>query len=143
MNHNLTVSKSILVNANADKVWDALTNPEIIKEYLYGTETVTNWKVGSPIIFQGEYDGKTYKDTGIILVNDPKTKLSYSYWSAFTGLEEKPKNYSNVTYLLKVINDNQTELSWIQKGFASEDAQKHSVTGMDAFLASIKAIIER
>ena len=53
MRNDLIVSKSIIVNANNDKVWKALTNPEIIKEYLYGTETLTDWKVGSEIIFQG------------------------------------------------------------------------------------------
>jgi uncharacterized protein YndB with AHSA1/START domain len=42
MNHNLEVSKSIIVNADVAKVWDALTNPEIIKEYLFGTETITD-----------------------------------------------------------------------------------------------------
>ena len=52
MRHDLTVSKSVITNANQDKVWNALTNPEIIKEYLFGTETITDWKVGSEIVFQ-------------------------------------------------------------------------------------------
>ena len=56
MNRNLKVSKSIEVNSNAKKVWDALTNPGKIKVYLFGTETITDWQIGSPIIFQGEYE---------------------------------------------------------------------------------------
>ncbi len=57
MNRNLKVSKSIEVNSNVKKVWDALTNPGKIKVYLFGTETITDWQIGSPIIFQGEYEG--------------------------------------------------------------------------------------
>ncbi len=142
MNHNLIVSKSIDINASPAKVWNALTNPEIIKEYLYGTETITDWKVGSAIIFQGEYKGQQYKDKGIVRENIPNELLSYSYWSGFSGTEDKAENYSLVTYQLKQ-NKNITTLTWTQKGFANEDGHKHSESGMDAFLVSIKKIIER
>lgn len=143
MNHDLIVSKSININADLSKVWNALTNPEIIKEYLFGTETITDWSVGSKIIFQGEYDGHKYKDEGIILENKAKKLLSYSYWSGFSGLENKPENYLTVTYTLKPRNNNSTELTWMQKGYANEEGHKHSSDGMEAFFEQIKAIAER
>jgi len=115
MRHDLTVSKSVIINANQDKVWNALTNPEIIKEYLFGTETLSDWKVGSEIVFQGEYEGHKYRDHGVIVENLPKQKLSYSYWSGFSGLGDKPENYSVITYTLTVRGNNQTELTWTQK----------------------------
>jgi uncharacterized protein YndB with AHSA1/START domain len=119
MRHDLEVSKSIDVNANPSKVWNALTNPEIIKEYLFGTETVTDWKVGSEIAFQGEYNGHKYRDHCKILQNVPNELLSYSYWTAFFGLEDMPENYSIVTYNLSPIDANHTKFSWTQKGFAN------------------------
>jgi len=143
MNHNLEVSKSILINADVSKVWNAMTNPEIIKEYLFGTETITDWKVGSEIIFQGEYQGHKYRDKGIVRENVLNQRISYNYWSAFTGLEDKPENYSLVTYVITQKDNNQTELTWIQKGFGDEKGYQHSMNGMDAFMQSIKAIIER
>lgn len=143
MNHNLIVSKSILVNASKQKVWEALTNPSIIKDYLYGTETITDWKVGNSIIFQGEYEGHQYKDHGFIVENNHLSKLSYSYWSGFSGLEDKPENYSLVTYSLLEKEHNQTELTWIQKGYVDEARHKHSNDGMLEFLGSIKAVIEK
>ena len=75
-----------------------ITNPEIIKEYLFGTETVTDWKVGNDIIFQGEYHGHKYRDHGVIKENIPHRRIAYSYWSGFSGLEDKPENYSMVIY---------------------------------------------
>jgi uncharacterized protein YndB with AHSA1/START domain len=143
MNHNLAVSKSVIINAPVSKVWKALTTPEIIKEYLYGTETVTDWKVGSEIIFQGEYQGHKYRDKGIILDNIKNERISYTYWSGFSGLEDKPENYSVVSYKLTPKGDNQTEFTWSQKGFANEEGHKHSESGMDAFLAKIKETVER
>ncbi len=84
MNKELTVTTSIEINADRAKVWDALTNPEKIKVYLFGTETLTDWKTGSEIIFQGEYQKHQYKDKGIILDIRTEELLQYSYWSGFT-----------------------------------------------------------
>ena len=140
---DLTVSKSVLINAPLSKVWDALTNPEIIKEYLFGTETITDWKVGSEVIFQGEYQGHKYKDKGLVVENMTNRILSYRYWTAFSGLEDKPENYSLVTYNLSLEPEELVNLTWTQNGFANEAGYNHSETGMDAFLQSIKQIIER
>ena len=101
MRHDLKVSNTIEINAESAAVWEALTNPELIKEYLYGTETVTDWKAGSEIIFQGEYQGQKYRDKGIIKEIVPGKFLSYTYWSGFTGLEDIPENYSLITYDLE------------------------------------------
>jgi hypothetical protein len=45
----LVVKKEIENNADVSKVWNALINPELIKQYLFGTEAVSEWKIGSPI----------------------------------------------------------------------------------------------
>ncbi|MBD2700421.1 SRPBCC domain-containing protein [Spirosoma sp. BT702] len=143
MRHDLIVSQSININASPNKVWNVLTNPVLISEYLYGTETVTDWKPGSEVIFQGEYAHQTYRDKGVVLENVPNQILSYSYWSGFSGAEDKPENYSTITYTLKPIDDKQTEFTWTQQGFATEDGYNHSLNGMEALLNQIKGIAER
>ena len=143
MNHDLEVSQSVDVNAPLAKVWDALINPDLIKEYLYGTETVTNWKVGSELVFQGEWEGHKYKDRGVIKEFVPLKKISYSYWSGFTGLEDKPENYSTVTYLLEQKDPNTVTFTWIQKGFKDETGYDHSKNGMPAFLEGVKKVMEK
>jgi uncharacterized protein YndB with AHSA1/START domain len=146
MRQDLIVSKSIDINASTTKVWDALTNPEIIKEYLFGTETITDWKVGSDIVFQGVYGDNneySYRDKGIVRENVLNELISYNYWSGFSGLEDKPENYSLVTYTLIDKGNNTTNFTWTQKGFATEEGYQHSAGGMDEFLKKIKEIIER
>jgi uncharacterized protein YndB with AHSA1/START domain len=143
MRQDLVVSKSVVINASAAKVWEVLTTPEIIKEYLFGTETITDWKPGSEVIFQGEYQGHKYRDKGLVVQNVLNSILSYRYWSGFSGLEDKPENYSLVTYTLAGEGNNSTKLTWTQQGFANEEGHKHSESGMDAFLQSIKQIVER
>lgn len=140
---DLEVSSSIEINATLERVWKGLTDPSIIKDYLFGTETVTDWKVGSEIVFQGEWEGKQYRDKGVILQIIPNELISYSYWSGFSGTEDKPENYSTVTYKIEPISDDKTKFTWIQKGFASEQNYEHSNSGMEEFLKGIKAVIEK
>lgn len=141
MNKELKVTISIEINADKAKVWDALTNPEKIKIYLFGTETLTDWKTGSEIIFQGEYQGHQYKDKGTILDIRTDELLQYSYWSGFTGLEDKPENYSLVTYKLDTTNG-KTLLTLTQTGFANEQAQQHSQAAWTNVLQQIKQMTE-
>ncbi len=143
MRHDLKVTGVVDINVPAARVWDVMTKPSIIKEYLFGTETVTDWKVGSEIIFQGEYGETSYRDKGVILENEPGALISYSYWSGFSGLEDKPENYNKVTYTITPKGANVTELQWIQEGFANEEGYNHSVNGMPQFMDQIKGIAER
>ena len=66
-----TLSTTMTINAPAAKVWEALMNPEKVKQYFFGTNVISEWKKGSPIIWEGEWEGKTYQDTGKILDIDP------------------------------------------------------------------------
>lgn len=141
MNKELTITTSIEINADKAKVWDALTNPEKIKVYLFGTETLTDWKIGSEIIFQGEYQGQQYKDKRTILDFKTDELLQYSYWTGFTGLEDKPENYSLVAYKLDTTNG-KTLLTLTQTGYANEQAQQHSQTLWTNVLQQIKQMTE-
>ena len=142
MNRNLKVSKSIEINSRAEDVWDVLINPEKIKVYLFGTETITDWKIGNPIIFQGEFEEQKYKDKGNVLENKENEILKYDYWSGFSGLEDKPENYSVVTYLIEKLSDNQVKFTWTQEGFANEEGRRHSENGLYGMLEQIKKLVE-
>ena len=141
MDRNLGVEKSIIIHASRPKIWKALTDPALIKEYLYGTETITDWKVGSHLTFRGEWQGKAYVDKGHILEFHPENLISYDYWSGFSGMPDAPENYSIVTYNLTDELDG-IRLNVRQQGFANEEAWKHSEEGWQEVLDKIKAIAE-
>src|SRR6185369_2441150 len=86
---------SVHIKAPIAKVWDAVVNPAQIKKYMFGTNTVSDWKVGSPITFSGEWEGKAYVDKGTILEIKKEKRLKYNYWSNFSGEKDEPANYSN------------------------------------------------
>lgn len=133
--------KTILINASSSEVWEALTSPDLIKKYLFGTETTSDWKVGSPIIFRGEWEGKFYEDKGTIKEIIPNKLLKYTYWSSMSGKEDKPENYANVIYELES-EGNQTLLTIIQDNIATEQSREHSENNWGMVLNSIKKLLE-
>jgi len=142
MNHSLTMQQTLLLNASPQTVWNALTNPQIIKQYLFGTETVTDWLPGSQIIFQGEYQGYQYKDKGVIQQIEPLQLLQYTYWSSFSGIPDLPENYSLVTYRLEPQPGNTTLLTLTQQGFTTPETLEHSQKNWAMVLGVMKDIVE-
>lgn len=135
------IEKTIIIEADYLKVWEGLTNPELIKQYMFGTEAISDWKEGNAIIFQGSYEGTTYKDKGIIRKFIPGRTLQYTYFSSFSGLEDKPENYHLITFELAA-EDNITELTLKQENIQSQEAQEHADTNWDFVLKKIKEILE-
>ena len=99
----LVAETSISIDAPAAAVWKAITTPALIKKYLMGTEVTSDWKVGSPIAYKGEYEGKAYQDKGMIKKIKPEKILQSTYWSSMGGKEDKPENYNLVTYTLSPV----------------------------------------
>ncbi|MGM8363326.1 SRPBCC domain-containing protein [Flavobacterium sp. ARAG 55.4] len=129
------------IAAPIEKVWDALINPKIVKQYFFGSSQETDWEVGSPILWTGEYEGTAYTDKGIVLEFFPNKKLSYSYLSSWSGLEDKPENYLLVTYEVKPI-DARTELTITQSNYDEEKA-KHSSENWAVVVDGLKNIVEK
>jgi uncharacterized protein YndB with AHSA1/START domain len=141
MKNNITGKASITIDAPATKVWEALTKPELIKKYLFGTDTHTTWEPGSPIKFTGEWEGKKYEDKGTILEVVPNKTLRYSYWSSMSGIEDKPENYVIVTNNLKEENG-KTELSLTQENIPDEKMKEHSEQNWKMVLEGMKKVVE-
>ena len=94
----LTAQVDKVIAATAPKIWKALTTPAALKQFFFGADVVTTWKVGSPIRMKGEFKGKTYEDKGDIVTFDAPRRLSFSHWSAMSGQADTPANYHLVTF---------------------------------------------
>lgn len=141
MSQQLIAKSTIKINTSAHQVWDALTNPALIKKYFFGTDAVSDWQVGSPITFTGEWEGKEYKDKGEIKAMTPEKLLRYTYLSSMSGKEDVPENYANVEYILSE-DDGVTTLTITQDGIADEKGQAESEKNWGMVLDGIKKMLE-
>ncbi len=141
MKQNLTAEATTTIHAPASKVWEALTRPELIKQYLFGSEVVTDWKVGSPIYYRGEWQGRPYEDKGTVLDVQPQKRLVSTHWSPLAGMPDIPENYHTVTYLLSE-HDGATDVTIKQDNNASEEEKMHSEQNWQMVLAGLKKLLE-
>lgn len=141
MKTNISGEAAIHIKATKQAVWNALTDPAMIRQYLFGTNTFTTWQPGTPVKFEGEWQGKKYQDKGTVLANKENQLLQYNYWSSMSGIEDKAENYMIVTYLLDGDDDNIT-LTLRQENIPDEKTKNHSMDNWKQVLAAIKNILE-
>lgn len=141
MNKTFTSKSAIAINAPTSKVWDALTKPELIKQYLFGTEVTTDWQVGSPIIYKGEWEGKAYEDKGKVLQIEKEKLLVSTFWSSLSALADIPENYKTVRYELSA-DDKGTRLTITQDNNNSQEEADHSRQNWKMVLEGIKKLVE-
>lgn len=139
---DLTVNTEITFNTPKAEVWKGLTDPAMIKQYFFGTDLITDWKPGNPVIWKGEWEGKMYEDKGEVLEITPGEFVKYSYWSSMSGTEDLPENYQTVSYSLKE-DGGKTMLTIIQKGSKDEAAKEHSEQNWQMIMTELKKIIEK
>ena len=142
MTDKLTSQATSTINTPASKVWDALTNPSLIKQYLYATEVKSDWKVGSPITYKGEWEGKSYEDKGEILQIEPNKLLVSTFWSSLAGLPDVPENYKTVRYELSPENGG-TRITITQDNNASQEEADHSAQNWNTVLGKLKELLEK
>ena len=141
MNNKFPAEATTVVNVPASKVWEALTNPSLIKQYLFGTEVTSDWKVGNPITYRGEWEGKPYEDKGEILQIEPEKLLVSTFWSSLAGLPDVPESYKTVHYELSPENGG-TKLTITQDNNADQAEADHSAQNWNTVMDGMKKLLE-
>lgn len=139
LNHNLTLSLTKTIPSSLERIWEILTTPKYIKEFLYGTDAISEWKEGSSLVFKGVWEGTPYEEKGIILTFQPPQIFKYSYFSDFFGLPDMPENYSIIENRL-TFADGLVSIHLTQSGFTAEERRDHSIESWKQCLGIIEEI---
>jgi uncharacterized protein YndB with AHSA1/START domain len=142
MQDKLIAKAETSIDAPAQDVWTALTSSEGNKAFMFGADVKSDWKVGSPITWSGEFNGKAYEDKGEILEFDPGKKLSYSHFSPMSGQPDSPENYHKVTIDLSGSDAKTTRVLLEQDNNATEEAQGESEKNWKTMLSNLKKYVE-
>jgi uncharacterized protein YndB with AHSA1/START domain len=141
MSKRFVAEATVTIDAPTSRVWDALTKPDLIKQYLFGTDVTTDWQVGSPITYQGTWEGKAYKDKGKVLQVEPGSLLVSTFWSSLSGTPDVPENYQTVRYELSP-SGGRTKLTVIQDNNATQEDADHSARNWKMVLDGMKKLLE-
>ena len=133
-----------VIQAPLKKVWDALVDPELIKQYMFGINVISDWKEGSSIVWSGEWKGKKYEDKGRILKLENLRTLQYSHYSPLSGKSDIAENYHIVTITLSEFELHVgVEVKLTQDNNDSKDEQQHSEDNWNSILEELKKLLEK
>jgi len=142
MPRGFEATRTLRIAAPPSRVWATLTEPDLVREYMHGTNMATSWTVGEPITWAGEWQGKSYLDKGTVLEVDPIQHLRYTHWSPMGGSEDRPENYHTVSFDLAADGDG-TRLSLTQDNNPSQaEAEAMAENNWGPMLDGLKATAE-
>jgi uncharacterized protein YndB with AHSA1/START domain len=146
---SLFIENSITINASPTKVWDVLVNPEQTKKYMFGCEAVSDWRVGSPLLWRGQYEGKEIVFVkGTVVDIKPERLLVYTVIDPNSTIEDIPENYLTITYELTRKNGKthfkvtQGDYSKVGDGDRRYKESYNSGEGWNPILVEIKKLVE-
>jgi uncharacterized protein YndB with AHSA1/START domain len=136
-----SVNVEVEVSASPGQVWQALTDPDLIRQYFFGSTVDTTWEPGTPITWSGEYDGTSYQDRGEVIEFVPAQRLVVTHFSPMSGQEDAPENYHRLTYQLEADGD-RTRLS-LEQDNTPPGAEEQFRTNWETVLGNLKELVER
>ena len=128
---------STTVDADPDRVWQAMTDPQLVAEYMMGSEAASDWQPGSPITWTGEWEGKPYQDKGEVLQAEPGRLLEVTHYSPLTGQEDVPENYHTLVYALDA-DEEGTKVTITQDNNGDQDEADRNAATWAQMLESLK-----
>lgn len=141
MSGNRVAKTRVTIHASPDEVWNALTRPELVKKYMMGADVKSDWKVGSPLTYTGEYKGKRYEEKGVIKKIEPHKLLQTTHFSTTSGKEDTPENHALVTWELHPKGD-ATVVAVSQAGIETEKGVEGSQANWNGVLEGLKKTVE-
>lgn len=132
-----------MVNTSVEHLWEVLTKSEFTKEYMFNCSVESDWKVGSLITWQGNYEGYEAFQKGKIIKIEQNKLIKYSTFDPNFGLEDKPENYIHISYLLNEIGVEIVELTIVNETFdGNEERMIHINKGWEMVMDKIKEVAE-
>ena len=129
------------ISASPQQVWDALTDPEAIERFMFGSKVDTDWEEGSPITWTGEYDGKSFQDKGEILEVVESSRLRVTHFSPLSGDDDVPESYHTLDYRL-VADGDRTRVTLDQDGNDSAEQAEQFAANWQTMLDQLKEYVE-
>lgn len=121
-----SISNSITINSSAQKVWFALTNSDEVNKYLPSVKVVSDWELGSSIVYTCyNKNGEVYQWNGKPMIWSGKIEtweINKIFGTIYT---DQSQGVISESYILKVINDNTTELTFMQTLVSQEMANSY------------------
>jgi len=129
----------IYIRTTPEKLWEALTKPEFMRQYWYNSWAECDWKVGSPWKLMTPDGGVA--DAGDVLESDPPNRLVIRWRNEFRP-ELKAEGFTRCTFEL-IQKAEMTEFIVTHESDRDGSKMIEAVSGgWPKILSSLKSLIE-
>jgi uncharacterized protein YndB with AHSA1/START domain len=142
---NYVARAEIEVAAPRRAVWRVLTSSGSRPEILFGAEVVSDWRIGSSIVWRGEWEGKRFEDHGRVIELEDREepwRIVVTHFSPLSGLPDVPENYHTLRFELDEVPGG-TRITLDQDNNPTREAAAHSQENWARMLDGVKTIAER
>lgn len=94
----------IYIQTTPERLWEAITNPEIRAKYNFGAGVVTDWQPGSPIQMGSAHSRDLLLGDGEVLEAEPPLRLVHTL-RALWGDDVKAEGFTRVTWEVQQVED--------------------------------------
>lgn len=144
MENRSIISRKLILPASVSQVWDALINPAKTKLFMFNCEVKSDWQIGSPIIWKGNYQGYESGERGIILEFEVGKKLKYTSFDPNFGLPDTEQNRLHISYDLSAIGDSTELITTIENFNGDTQRDIHLAAGWDSIvLPALQKLFEK
>jgi uncharacterized protein YndB with AHSA1/START domain len=142
---NYVARAEVDVSAPRRDVWALLTSSGSHPEILMGAEVVSDWRLGSRIVWRGEWQGKPFEDHGRVIELDDREepwRIVLTHFSPLSGQEDLPENYHTLHFELEETPAG-THVTLDQDNNPTVEAAQHSQRNWETMLRGVKEVAER
>lgn len=129
----------VYIRTTPERLWQALTDGEMTRQYYFGSRVESDWRAGSPYSYNGD-DGNSMVG-GDVLESDPPRKLVTSFrptWNPDSANDPPSK----VTYEIEPTGD-VCKLTLIHEDLGAEsDITRGFFMGWSMILSNLKTLLE-
>ena len=93
-----TVTASTFVAQSPDRVWTELLHPGA--RWMLGANIDTDFTPGSPMKFDGNFFGRTFRDHGHMIACERPHLLYFTHFSPLSDMDDVPDNYHHIRITL-------------------------------------------
>lgn len=126
-------------------VWRVLTFSGGCPESMFGADVESDWRVGSPIVWRGEWQGRAFEDHGRVIEledRDEPWRIVLTHFSPSSGLDGIQENYHTIRMELDETSSG-THVTLDQDNNATVGAAQHARENWAAMLRGVKTVAER
>jgi len=132
----------LTASASMQDVWRALTDTDLVAQWMGGARVESKWEPDADITFTGTLHRYTHRDRGTVLAVEPRKLLKYSHGARLSRLPDLPQNRTVVTLSLDWTGE-KTSLTVRHECFYSDAEYKHANYFWGFALNDIKHLLER